>query len=33
MIENNIICSTIPDPLLKSKLYTVVINHQIHTCN
>ncbi len=33
MIENNVICSTIPDSLLEPELYTAIINYQIYTCN
>ncbi|EXX50623.1 PIF1-like helicase domain-containing protein [Rhizophagus irregularis DAOM 181602=DAOM 197198] len=33
MIENDVIHSTIPDPLYKLELYAAVLSNQIHTCN
>src|SRR6185437_5520830 len=33
IISNNIICSTMPDPLYEPELYTVVVANQIHTCD
>src|SRR6266540_5724171 len=33
MISNNVIRSTIPDPLYEPELYAAVISNQIHTCN
>ncbi|RHZ77740.1 hypothetical protein Glove_173g25 [Diversispora epigaea] len=33
MIENNIIYSTVPDPLYEPELYSAVVANQIHTCN
>ena len=33
MITNNIIRSTVPDPLYEPELYSAVVTNQIHTCN
>jgi hypothetical protein len=33
MIENDVIRSTMPDPLYEPELYTAVLANQIHTCN
>ena len=33
MISNDVIRSTIPDPLYEPQLYAAVIANQIHTCN
>src|SRR3989337_1439223 len=33
MISNDVIRSTVPDPLYEPELYTAVIANQIHTCN
>ncbi|GET03473.1 AAA family ATPase [Rhizophagus clarus] len=33
MIENDVIRSTIPDPLYEPELYAAVLANQIHTCN
>ena len=33
MIENNIIRSTVPNPLYEPELYSAVVANQIHTCN
>ena len=33
MISNDVIRSTIPDPLLEPELYAAVVTNQIHTCN